>query len=187
MSDFKRGDIVESLDDDFKGVVQSTNGKIITVQDCDGFRFEIEANKLIKSPLKNDLSKVAFESDSVQKILSEKSQPLKRKNTKLKSKKNKSIPIFEVDLHIHQLTDSTKGMSNYDMLNLQINTAQQQLEFAIKKRISKMVFIHGVGEGVLRMELHTLLRRYDNIEFFDADFQTYGYGATEVRIFGLNY
>ncbi|MEO1031898.1 MAG: Smr/MutS family protein, partial [Bacteroidota bacterium] len=93
------------------------------------------------------------------------------------------IPKFEVDLHIHKLTDSTKGMTNFDMLNLQLDTARRQLEFAIKKRIPKMVFIHGVGEGVLRQELETLLGRYNNLKFYDADYKTYGIGATEVRIF----
>ena len=86
-------------------------------------------------------------------------------------------------LRIHQLTDSTKGMTNFDMMNLQLDTARRQLEFAIRKRIPKMVFIHGVGEGVLRQELETLLGRYNNIQFYDADYKTYGIGATEVRIF----
>jgi dsDNA-specific endonuclease/ATPase MutS2 len=46
-----------------------------------------------------------------------------------------------------------------------------------------MVFIHGVGEGVLRQELETLLGRYSNVQFYDADYKSYGIGATEVRIF----
>ena len=69
------------------------------------------------------------------------------------------------------------------MLNLQLDTARRQLEFAIKKRIPKIVFIHGVGEGVLRQELETLLSRYNNVQFYDADYKTYGLGATEVKIF----
>jgi dsDNA-specific endonuclease/ATPase MutS2 len=74
-------------------------------------------------------------------------------------------------------------MSNYEMLNLQLDTAKRQLEFAIRKRIQKVVFIHGVGEGVLREELYTLFRRYDNLKYYDAEYQKYGHGATEVYIF----
>ena len=74
-------------------------------------------------------------------------------------------------------------MTNFDMLNLQLDTARRQLEFAIKKRIPKIVFIHGVGEGVLRQELETLISRYNNVQFYDADYKTYGLGATEVKIF----
>jgi dsDNA-specific endonuclease/ATPase MutS2 len=69
------------------------------------------------------------------------------------------------------------------MLNIQLDTAKNQLEFAIKKRIQKIVFIHGVGEGVLRTELETMLGRYDNLKFYDADYRQYGVGATEVYIF----
>jgi dsDNA-specific endonuclease/ATPase MutS2 len=47
----------------------------------------------------------------------------------------------------------------------------------------KIVFIHGVGEGVLREELYAVLRRYDNITFYDADYKLYGIGATEIKIF----
>ena len=48
---------------------------------------------------------------------------------------------MEVDLHIQQLTKSAKGMTNFDMLNLQLDTAKRQLEFAIQKRIQKVVFM----------------------------------------------
>ena len=90
---------------------------------------------------------------------------------------------MEVDLHIHQLVKSSKGMSNYDILNIQLETAKRQLDFAIRKRIQKVVFIHGVGEGILKEELHYLFKRYDNVKFYDADYQKYGLGATEVYIY----
>ena len=90
---------------------------------------------------------------------------------------------MEVDLHIHKLTDSNRRMTNYDILTLQLDTAKRQLEFAMRKRIQKIVFIHGVGEGVLKMELETLFRRYENIKYYDADLQKYGNGATEIYIF----
>ncbi len=90
---------------------------------------------------------------------------------------------MEVDLHIHQLTNHYKGMSNFDMLNLQLDTAKRQLDFAINKRIQKVVFIHGVGEGVLKTELEYLFKRYDNVKFHPADYQKYGLGATEIYIY----
>jgi dsDNA-specific endonuclease/ATPase MutS2 len=74
-------------------------------------------------------------------------------------------------------------MSNFDILNIQLDTAKRQIEFAVRKRIPKIVFIHGVGEGVLKAELDYLLGRYDNLKFYDANFQKYGVGATEVYIF----
>ncbi|MBT8320847.1 MAG: Smr/MutS family protein, partial [Eudoraea sp.] len=97
--------------------------------------------------------------------------------------KDRNVPKMEVDLHIHQLVPSTRGMSNYDMLNLQLETAKRQLEFAMRKRIQKVVFIHGKGAGVLQEELKYLFGRYDNLKYYDADYRKYGIGATEVYIF----
>ena len=73
-------------------------------------------------------------------------------------------------------------MSNYDILTLQTDTAKRHLEFAIRNRIPKIVFIHGVGEGVLKAELDFLLGRYDQVFYQQANYQKYGLGATEVFI-----
>ncbi len=89
---------------------------------------------------------------------------------------------MEVDLHIEKLEPDPSGLSPYEMLDRQLNAARGQLEFALRKRIQRLVFIHGVGEGVLKEELHTLLRRYDGVRFSEADYRTYGQGATEVFI-----
>ena len=89
---------------------------------------------------------------------------------------------MEVDLHIDQLVPSTRGMTNYDMLNIQLETAKRQLDFAIRKKIRRVVFIHGVGAGVLKEELGFMLRRYSDIQYYDADYQKYGLGATEAYI-----
>ena len=88
-----------------------------------------------------------------------------------------------MDLHIHHLTDSERGMDNYDMLNLQIDTARNKIEWAHRNNIPKLVFIHGVGAGVLKQELDYLFARYDYLKHYDADFQKYGKGATEVYLF----
>ena len=115
-------------------------------------------------------------------MLSEKKSEPYKKVSRVK-RKERTLPPMEVDLHIHQLVPKTKGMNNYDMLTVQIDTAKRQLEFAIKKRIQRVVFIHGIGAGVLKAELEYLFRQYGNLEYNDADYQKYGRGATEVYIF----
>jgi len=66
---------------------------------------------------------------------------------------------------------------------LQIETAKRRLEFGFQNRIQRIVFIHGVGEGVLKLELEYLFKRYESLKFYDANYQKYGQGATEVYIF----
>lgn len=72
-------------------------------------------------------------------------------------------------------------MQAFDMLELQIETAQRHIEFAIKNRIPKIVLIHGVGDGRLRAEIEYILKRYENVWFQEASFQRYGQGAVEIN------
>ena len=97
------------------------------------------------------------------------------------SKKEAVSPAMEIDLHIEQLVKNPRGMSNFDMLNLQLDTAKHKLEFAIRKRIPKIVFIHGVGEGVLQKELKYLFAKYP-VKVMEASYQKYGMGASEVQL-----
>jgi hypothetical protein len=85
-------------------------------------------------------------------------------------------------LHIEKLLPDTRGMTTFDILNYQMDAARGQLEFAMRKRIQRIVFIHGVGEGILKEELRTLFRRYEGLKVRDADYRKYGMGATEVYI-----
>ena len=178
----KIGDKVETIDDAIKGSVIKIDGNTVIIESEDGFEFEFAKSELIKINTDQSINLGSFTNRSINDIAKEKEGSKKRKLPNTKPKK-RHRPTFVVDLHIHQLTDSTKGMTNFDMLNLQLDTARGQLEFAIRERMPKMVFIHGVGEGVLKQELHTVLRRYNNVTFYDADYKEYGLGATEVKIF----
>ncbi len=177
----KIGDTVETIDDAISGIVTKISGITFTIEDSDGFEFQFEANELIHSNSETSIEQALYDSD-MEAVKREK-ETKKRTFTPTVKPKERHAPKFEVDLHIHHLTKSTRHMSNYEMLNLQLDTARGQLEFAIRKRIPKIVFIHGVGEGVLRQELETLFGRYNNVKFYDADYKVYGLGATEVRVF----
>lgn len=171
------GNRVEVLDENTQGTVIAIQGNTVTVMTLDGFTMDFEESQLVVMHADLHISK-----QDVAQALKEKEQPKKRK-TPIPSAKERNAPKMEVDLHIHQLTTTTKGMSNFDMLNLQLDAAKRQLEFAIQKRIPKVVFIHGVGAGVLKTELHYLFGRYENVKYYDAEYQKYGLGATEVYIF----
>ncbi len=178
--EFKKGDRVELLDDDLSGIVQEVTGAEIKIMTEDGFIMGFPADHLVK--IKEDINDIDTQEFDFQEILREKTSPKKHQSARTRSK-DKGAPPMEVDLHINQLVRSSKGMANHEMLNLQLDTARHKLEFAMRKRIQKVVFIHGVGEGVLKMELEYLLSRYSNLKFYDADYQKYGLGATEVYIF----
>ncbi|MEA1785949.1 DNA mismatch repair protein MutS [Arenibacter sp. GZD96] len=179
MTHFKIGDRVEAIDDVVVGIITNIASQGITIESDEGFELYYKATELL--PVK-DAAAMQVSSYEVAQIIKEKELPHKRTKTKA-HKKESQIPVMEVDLHVGQLRSSTKGMSNFEILNLQLDTAKRQLEFAMNKRIQSVVFIHGIGEGILKEELHYMLRKYDNLKFYDANYQKYGLGATEVYIF----
>lgn len=179
MTMFKIGDEVTVLDDSFAGKVKGFKGGRIVIETNDGFELSFEEKELVKTN-RADM-KSFFSSQSLSSVLREKEEPKKRSFVKEKKSKKDSF-VLEVDLHIEKLVPNKRGMSNYDILTLQTETAKRQIEFAIRNRMPKVVLIHGVGEGVLKAELDFLLGRYEGIDFRDADYQKYGLGATEVYI-----
>jgi dsDNA-specific endonuclease/ATPase MutS2 len=178
MKTFKEGDKVVVLDDTISGVVVSASGLSVTIATEEGFELTYTPSELLKTE-KEEVIKVS--NYEVAQVKSEKEVTSKKKQGVTKVKE-RNTPKMEVDLHIHQLVPSTRGMSNFDMLNVQMETAKHQLEFAIRKRIRKVVFIHGVGEGILKEELFYLFKKYSNISYYEADYQKYGLGATEIYI-----
>ena len=91
--------------------------------------------------------------------------------------------LIEVDLHIDELVDTTAGLDNADMLQLQLKEFNRVMAENIKKPGTKIVFIHGKGEGVLRNALlKELKHKYRSCNVQDASFREYGFGATQVTI-----
>lgn len=181
---FEKGDKVAVLDDVIKGVVVALKGNLVIVAEENGFELPFEANKLVK--IQQDQSELSKYSDIDNSYLRQKmsDQFSEKKSKKRILKKPKTAideRVMEVDLHIQHLVKSTRGMSNFDMLNTQVDTAKHKLEFAIRKRIPRIVFIHGVGEGVLQKELEYLFAKYP-VRTTEASYQKYGMGATEVYI-----
>ncbi|MBQ2508543.1 MAG: Smr/MutS family protein [Bacteroidales bacterium] len=86
----------------------------------------------------------------------------------------------EVDLHIDRLHERPDTLSPHEVFELQMRYFRTCLNHAEMNGIKRIVFIHGVGKGVLKDEIMKELKLYDNIHFFDAPMSKYGVGATEV-------
>ncbi|MBR5893346.1 MAG: DUF2027 domain-containing protein [Bacteroidaceae bacterium] len=95
----------------------------------------------------------------------------------------KGSDILEVDLHAHNLLETTAGLNAFDILNHQLEVVRNTINEHLKEKGKKIVFIHGKGEGVLRNAImQELKRRYPRCLYQDASFQKYGFGATMVII-----
>lgn len=173
------GNKVVVLDDVIKGHITHIKDNKITIKDESGMTYQFHPSELVR--IKQEQYDLLKYSNTDASFLEEKIiNPSKKKKTLFKKRKNEVI--MEVDLHLEKLTTSTRGMDNFDMLSLQINTAKQKIEYCIAKKIAKIVFIHGVGNGVLKTELQFLLNKYP-VKYYDASYHKYGLGATEVYIY----
>lgn len=97
-------------------------------------------------------------------------------------KRGKDEPVV-VDLHANELLETTAGLSAADILHHQLDVFRKTMEEYKGRHGTKLIFIHGKGEGVLRHAIvHELNYKYKNCPYQDASFQEYGYGATQVTV-----
>lgn len=99
-------------------------------------------------------------------------------------KKQKRQEKEVVDLHLTEIIEDERGMSPKEMLDYQMKVFREKLDEYIKDpNVRKVVFIHGKGNGTLKLEIRKCLdRNYKRYEYQDASFEEYGGGATLVYV-----
>lgn len=119
----------------------------------------------------------------LKKAMYEKAEEDRPKVQPAREKKvDRNAPI-EVDLHAHELLETTAGMSAGDIKEYQLGVFRKTMDEHIKEKGRRIVFIHGKGDGILRNAIITELKhRYKSCTYQDASFQQYGFGATMVII-----
>ncbi|HFA47913.1 MAG TPA: hypothetical protein ENJ95_02710 [Bacteroidetes bacterium] len=87
----------------------------------------------------------------------------------------------EFDLHIEQLREDWKKLSNAEILAIQLMEFDAYLSQALRLGAPTVFVIHGVGKGRLRNEIATRLMNNPDVKTFKNEYHPkYGYGATEV-------
>jgi dsDNA-specific endonuclease/ATPase MutS2 len=160
---------------------------VVRVRTDEGFELDRAEHGLVlvNSELRTRLSQV---SDHQAKLIAA-NDTLEEKRKKQKGarpgktpKKAEDNSVAEVDLHLHELVDDERNLSDGEKLEFQLRYFERALEGAIRDGKRKLIVIHGVGEGVLREEVRRMLQYYDTVQFQDADMRRFGAGATEVII-----
>ena len=152
---------------------------------CFGDSDFFEESAMVYDIVKNNVpyKQYRIDADNLQKEMMRKKhideqQPARINQPKHKNKEEKPV----IDLHIGELLDTTAGLSNGEMLNIQLDKFREEMKLYEGKHGQHIVFIHGKGNGVLRNAiLKELKTKYNNsCHWQDASFQEYGFGATEV-------
>ncbi len=86
-----------------------------------------------------------------------------------------------VDLHIEKLTNEWKGLSNFEILTIQLKEFEKWFDLAIAHIQPSLIVIHGVGTGKLKDEIHEILKTKKQVRYFVNQYDArFGYGATEI-------
>lgn len=149
--------------------------KETTFQANSFFRGNALVLQITKNILSTELDKLSH--DDFKKVVREKEV----KSSPKKQARKRTLDEVEIDLHINELLDITQGLSNREILEIQMEKVESEMRSAIQSQVNRIVFIHGVGQGVLKQEVSNLLKsKFKKYYFQDASFKEYGYGATMV-------
>lgn len=178
---FKLGQKIVFLHESGGGTIQSiTEQGRYNVEDEDGFEREFLQSEL--AAVYSEEYKI--DADEIRGLNDDESYSRAKHqvNKGILTGSRKPIEIWELDLHIEEITDSHSGWTNTEILHAQMIELKTFFKKAKGKRIRKIVIIHGVGMGVLKEEVRAFFLKKDGLEVYDADFREYGKGATAVEI-----
>ena len=164
------------------GVVKSVHENFVVIEDETGFDQKCRFDEI--APVHGE--EYHLNSDDIVAINEEDESFAMIKHQVKKGQltgKRKPVDVWEIDLHIEEITDSHSGLSNGEIVTKQLRELRSFFQRAKSKRIRKLVIIHGVGMGVLKEEVRSYLDKQSSIDYYDADFREYGKGATAVEIF----
>ena len=172
----KVGDTVRFLNEKGEGIIKAFLSAVkARVEISSGIEIEVPIRELVPIPaLSLKDMKVVY-----------KESPVKQKVVVPTSKAHAKDEIL-VDLHIEKLLEDHYGLNNSEKLDIQIRHFRKKLEMAVNGHFTKVVFIHGVGNGVLRQAIRDFLRTYEGIAYSDASYKKFGAGGTEVKIVSKN-
>lgn len=90
---------------------------------------------------------------------------------------------LQVDLHFDPESVQNGALAPAAILALQMSRFHAAIEEAISKNLKRLVVIHGIGQGTLKMQIRKdLQEKYPGYVFQDASFKEYGFGATMVHL-----
>ena len=170
--DFKIGDKVLFKNENLKGEVIKINSNYkLTVLSSDGFELNVAIKDLVK------IEKGTDKATSYGEYIYNKDSDRRISKTEKKQERLESQTVLKVDLHIELLTSNYHYLDNFEIVQMQLNECHKKIQQAINSNITKLIIVHGIGAGVLKSEVHKLLRDYKLRFYLSKDA-----GATEVMI-----
>lgn len=166
---FKVGDKVRFIKSNDYGIIKSIiSERKIQVEDSSNFLSIVNYNDVIKFDKLTDTLQAYGDLKTNKDIIDIK----KNKNTELTNSN-----VIKVDLHIENIDDDYILLTNYEIVQKQLVNCERVLLLALNSKSQKLVIVHGIGQGVLKNEVHKLLNRF-NLRYFES----INGGSTEVML-----
>ena len=194
--EIKKGDKVRFLNEVGGGIViEVFSDGTATVEGEDGFDMKYKLKELMlvmssedemeayNNKLPDLASILAQDVDEKRQKAIQEQFDIKYLNARATNQKRRGEHMV-IDLHIHELVDDQSGLQDRTKLDIQLNHFERMMRIAGEQRVRRVVFIHGVGQGVLRHQIRSRLEMYyPDCSVRDGNPREYGAGATEV-LFG---
>ncbi len=176
---FKKGDEVVFIDEVGGGTVLDIQGASLMVLDGDGFERWVGETKVVLKAGVLNMDVVVDDSITEQaRRLEQKPEQAIPKKLKVKA----APPVY--DLHIHQLVSDERGLSNHEIVSIQLAHLKKILVEMEAEKERRAIIVHGVGKGVLKEQIRIILAETPGCDYEDADFRKFGKGATEIFFSG---
>jgi dsDNA-specific endonuclease/ATPase MutS2 len=87
-----------------------------------------------------------------------------------------------IDLHLTPEIINSPYYEVGNSLHIQLNMFERSIDDALVKGYNEIWIIHGIGEGILKKEIHKLLSTHPHVSQFINEYHpSYGWGATKVK------
>ena len=165
----KIGDKVKFLkSNDFGTIVNIISERKIQVEDSSLFLTVVNVKDIVKF---DDCT------DTVQAYGDVMFSKESKENTSVKKMSRQNLNEVKIDLHIENLSNDFLAMTNFEIVQLQVKKCEDTLIKAINSNAQKLIIVHGIGEGVLKKEVHNLLLSFELRYFVSING-----GSTEVML-----
>ena len=166
---FKIGDKVKFLkSNDFGTIVNIISERKIQVEDSSLFLTVVNVKDIVKF---DDCT------DTVQAYGDVMFSKESKENTSVKRMSRQNLNEVKIDLHIENLSNDFLAMTNFEIVQIQLKKCEDALIKAINSNAQKLIIVHGIGEGVLKKEVHNLLSSFELRYFVSING-----GSTEVML-----
>lgn len=86
-----------------------------------------------------------------------------------------------IDLHLPTEIVSSDGFDPRHALQLQLDIFEKELDTALTNGEVEIIVIHGIGNGILKNEVHKLAKKHPHVDKCVNEYSPlYGFGSSKI-------